>query len=92
MRVLIAGATGVIGRQLVPLLAAVGHTVIALARSERRAATIRGAEFVVAHALDSPALSRAVRQAAPDASVHILTARDGMMGATVSGKTKQEAW
>ncbi len=92
MRVLVAGATGVIGRQLVPLLTAVGHTVTALAHSERRAATIRGAEFVVADALHRPALIRAVRQAAPDASVHILTARDGMMGATVSGKTKQEAW
>ena len=76
MRVLVAGATGVIGRQLVPLLIAVGHTVIALAHSERRAATIRGAgvEFVVADALDRPALSRAVRRAAPDAIVHMLTA------------------
>jgi NAD-dependent epimerase/dehydratase family protein len=35
MRVLVAGATGVIGRRLVPLLAAVGHEVVALARPRR---------------------------------------------------------
>jgi nucleoside-diphosphate-sugar epimerase len=76
MRVLVAGATGVIGRQLIPLLTAVGHTVIALAHSERRVGAIRGmgSEVVLADALDRPALDRAVRRAAPDAIVHILTA------------------
>lgn len=72
MRVLVAGATGVIGRQLVPLLAAVGHEVIALTRSPD--VTLPGAEVVVADALDRDATIKAVRQAAPDAIVHLLTA------------------
>ncbi|MDF2711747.1 MAG: NAD-dependent epimerase/dehydratase, partial [Nonomuraea muscovyensis] len=73
MRVLVAGATGVIGRQLVPLLAAVGHEVICLSRAPGTA--VPGAtRTVVADALDRDATVRAVRQAAPDAVVHLLTA------------------
>ncbi|MEU5432409.1 NAD(P)-dependent oxidoreductase [Streptomyces sp. NPDC020719] len=76
MRVLVAGATGVIGRALVPLLASVGHDVIGLSRSTGRAAALEraGAKAVVADALDAAALDRAVRDAAPDAVVHLLTA------------------
>ncbi|GAA3603533.1 NAD(P)-dependent oxidoreductase [Nonomuraea rosea] len=66
MRVLVAGASGVIGRQLVPLLRAVGHEAIGLSRSP-------GAEVRV-DALDRAATLRAVRQVAPDAVVHLLTA------------------
>ncbi|WP_067477548.1 NAD-dependent epimerase/dehydratase family protein [Actinomadura hibisca] len=64
MRVLVAGATGVIGRQLVPLLTATGHEVIGLSRTGQ----------VKADALDRAALTRAVKDAAPDAVVHLLTA------------------
>lgn len=76
MRVLVAGATGVIGTPLVPLLTSVGHDVIALARSADRAGAARsaGAEIAVADALDRAALDRAVRDAAPDAVVNMLTA------------------
>ena len=76
MRVLVAGATGVIGRRLVPLLAAVGHDVTGLARSRDRAERLErtGAELVVADALDRDGLARAVRDAAPDAVVNLLTA------------------
>ncbi|QXJ20166.1 NAD(P)-dependent oxidoreductase [Actinomadura graeca] len=70
MRVLVAGATGVIGGRLVPLLHAVGHEVIGLAGSPRRAAP----GIVVADALDRAALARAVADAAPDAVVNLLTA------------------
>lgn len=66
MRVLVAGATGVIGRRLVPLLKAVGHDVIRLSRSP-------GME-ITADALDRESTVRAVRRAAPDAVVHLLTA------------------
>ncbi|KIF69419.1 hypothetical protein HY68_13815 [Streptomyces sp. AcH 505] len=77
MRVLVAGATGVIGSQLVPLLGSVGHEVIALVRTDGgRAAALRsaGATTVTADALDGPATARAVRQARPDAIVNMLTA------------------
>ncbi|NUR89400.1 MAG: NAD-dependent epimerase/dehydratase family protein, partial [Nonomuraea sp.] len=66
MRVLVAGATGVIGRRLVPLLRAVGHDVVRLSRSP-------GTE-ITADALDRESTVRAVRRAAPDAVIHLLTA------------------
>jgi nucleoside-diphosphate-sugar epimerase len=76
MRVLVAGATGVIGSRLVPLLNAVGHDVMAMARSRERVGALAGigADFVVADALDADAVRRAVRRAAPDAVVNMLTA------------------
>ncbi|HEX6967880.1 MAG TPA: NAD(P)-dependent oxidoreductase [Micromonosporaceae bacterium] len=76
MRVLVAGATGVIGRQLIPLLTSSGHEVIGLARSRARADVVEqtGAKLVVADALDRTALTKAVRDAKPDAVVHLLTA------------------
>ena len=55
MRVLVAGATGVIGGQLVPLLRSVGHEVIGLSRSGgRRASALErtGVPVVTADALD----------------------------------------
>ncbi|GAB3410973.1 NAD-dependent epimerase/dehydratase family protein [Flindersiella endophytica] len=76
MRVLVAGATGVIGRQLVPLLTAVGHEVIGVARSRDRAAGLEeaGAVVVAADLLDRAAVLSAVRDAKPEAVVHIATA------------------
>ena len=44
MRVLITGATGFIGRALVPILLGEGHQLIALVRSEERARSLLGAE------------------------------------------------
>lgn len=76
MRVLVAGATGVIGRQLVPLLTAVGHEVIGVARSRDRAEGLEraGAAVVTADLLDRPALLSAMRDAKPEAVVHLATA------------------
>jgi nucleoside-diphosphate-sugar epimerase len=71
MRVLVAGASGVIGRQLVPLLTAAGHEAIGLSRSPR---SVAGSQWVIVDALDAPALAKAVAQAAPDAVVNLLTA------------------
>jgi nucleoside-diphosphate-sugar epimerase len=75
MRVFVAGATGAIGRPLVPLLLAAGHEVTGLTRSHERAAELRaaGAEAVVADALDPAALDAALASAAPEAVVHQLT-------------------
>lgn len=72
MRVVIAGATGVIGRQLVPLLTAAGHEVVALSRTPRPGAA--RVTTVAVDALDPAALAAAVRDAQPDAVVHLLTA------------------
>jgi uncharacterized protein YbjT (DUF2867 family) len=62
MRVLLAGATGVIGRQAVPVLAAAGHQVTGLARAPAR---LPDAEVTAADALDPTAVADAVRVAAP---------------------------
>lgn len=76
MRVLVAGATGVIGRQLMPLLATHGLQGIALARTARRAteAERTGARVVIADALDAQAVDAAVAAAEPDVIVNMLTA------------------
>jgi nucleoside-diphosphate-sugar epimerase len=76
MRIVLAGATGAIGRRLVPLLLQAGHEVTGLARSESRLETIRamGADALVADALDARQVEAAVGSAAPDAVVHQLTA------------------
>ena len=74
-RVFVAGATGVIGRSLVPRLVAAGHDVVGMTRSEQRASSLRalGAEAVVCDALDGPALEAAVVAAAPDVVIDELT-------------------
>jgi nucleoside-diphosphate-sugar epimerase len=76
MRVFVAGASGAIGRPLVPQLVAAGHEVTGTTRSEERAEGIRasGARAVVCDALDADALRAAVEQAAPEVVVHQLTA------------------
>ncbi|HEX4838070.1 MAG TPA: NAD(P)-dependent oxidoreductase [Solirubrobacteraceae bacterium] len=75
MRVFLAGATGVIGRRLVPMLLAEGHHVTGMTRSPERAKLLRaaGAEAVVADALDGAAVNAAVLEAEPEAVIHQLT-------------------
>jgi len=75
MRVFVAGATGVIGRQLVPILIAEGHQVTGMTRSPGKINALRtmGVEPVLADALDSEAVRAAVSGARPDAVIHQLT-------------------
>ena len=75
MKVFVAGATGVIGRSLLPKLRAGGHEVTAMTRSDQRAEQLRGEGFaaVVADAFDRSAVETAVAQAAPEVVVHQLT-------------------
>jgi nucleoside-diphosphate-sugar epimerase len=73
MRVLVAGGTGVIGRQLLPLLLEIGDDVSILTRPGA-AIAIDGVRPVYADALDRDAVAVAVRTAHPDAIVNILTA------------------
>jgi nucleoside-diphosphate-sugar epimerase len=76
MRVFVAGATGAIGRQLLPRLVAAGHEVHGMTRSESKQALLRelGAVPVVADALVADQVMDAVCSARPDVIVHELTA------------------
>jgi nucleoside-diphosphate-sugar epimerase len=76
MRVFVAGATGAIGRELVPRLAAAGHEVHGMTRSESKQAMLDelGAVPVVADALDPDQVAEAVGRAKPEVIVHELTA------------------
>lgn len=76
MKVFVAGATGVLGRPLLPRLVAAGHEVVGTTRRPERAEEIAaaGAEPAVCDALDAAGLAEAVAAAAPEAVVHALTA------------------
>jgi 2-alkyl-3-oxoalkanoate reductase len=75
MRVLVAGATGAMGKQLVPALLASGHQVVAMTRSAEKAAGLAaaGTEPVVADGLDRAAVVRAVTKTAPEVIIHQMT-------------------
>jgi nucleoside-diphosphate-sugar epimerase len=75
MRIFVAGATGAVGRRLVPRLAGNGHSVVGLTRTPAKTGLLRelGAEPVVADALDETAIHAAVVAARPDVIVHQLT-------------------
>jgi len=76
MRVFVAGATGAIGKQLVPRLVAAGHEVVGMTRSESKSVLLSelGATPVVADALDPDQVANAVATAQPEVIVHELTA------------------
>lgn len=76
MRVFVAGASGVVGRQLLPQLAAAGHQVIATTRNAQKAGELArlGAEPVIMDGLDGMAVGEAVGRAEPEAVIHQMTA------------------
>lgn len=76
MRVIVAGASGVVGRALLPALVARGHQVAGLVRSAAGAQTTAalGAEPLVADALNRDATIAHVVGFRPDALIHQLTA------------------
>ncbi len=76
MRVLLAGATGAIGRPLLPMLIDAGHEVVGTTRTADHldAVARTGAEPVLMDGLDAAAVMRVVRDAKPDAVIHQLTA------------------
>ena len=80
MKVFVAGATGALGRPLVPLLVARGHDVVGMTRSASKQDLVRslGARPVVADALDPDAVAQAVAGAEPEVIVHELTALSPM--------------
>ena len=83
MKVFVAGATGALGRQLVPQLVARGHEVVGMTRSASKQDLVHrlGARPVVADALDADAVAEAVASAEPEVIVHQLTALSGPMSA-----------
>jgi nucleoside-diphosphate-sugar epimerase len=76
MRVFVTGATGALGRHLVPGLVAAGHEVTATTRTPGKVAGLReaGATAVVLDGLDREAVTAAVLAAEPEVIVHEMTA------------------
>jgi nucleoside-diphosphate-sugar epimerase len=105
MRVFVAGASGVIGRSLIPRLVEGGHEVVGMTRSRTKQDLVRGlgARSVMADALDPDAVAEAVAAAEPEVIVHELTSLSGPMsmkaarnperfeGAIVTGRLRTEA-
>src|SRR5579883_1637409 len=88
MKIFVAGATGVMGRRLVPLLVAAGHEVVGTTRTGEKAGMLRamGAVPAVVDAFDRAGLATAVSAAQPDVVMHQLTdlsARDSAANARV---------
>ena len=75
MKIVVAGATGVIGRRLVPLLVSAGHDVVGLSRHADRAAELDhiGARGVVCDVLDAPRVRKVLLDERPDSVIHELT-------------------
>ena len=75
MRIFVAGATGAVGRELVPALVAAGHSVTGMTRTAAKADAVKrlGAEPVVADGLDAPAVHAAVISAKPDVVIDEMT-------------------
>ena len=80
MKIFLAGATGAIGRVLVPRLVTAGHDVVGMTRSAEKQDAVRalGASPVLADALDPEQVATAVAAAEPDVIVHELTAISGL--------------
>ena len=78
MKVFVAGATGAIGKQLVPMLIEGGHEVTGMTRTAAKTDLISslGAQPAVADALDPEAVAQAVAESEPEVVIHELTAID----------------
>src|SRR2546427_12324907 len=75
MRILVAGATGAVGLELVPQLIAAGYSVVGTTRTPAKAAIIKrmGAEPAIADGLDAQAIRDAVIAAKPDIIIDQMT-------------------
>ena len=80
MKVFLAGATGAIGKRLVPALRDRGYDVVALTRSAESAARLRsaGANPVIADIFDRTTIIRSMKETRPDVVIHQLTALAGV--------------
>ena len=89
MRVFVAGATGAVGRELVPALKAAGHSVAGLTRSESKANAIKraGALPIVADVFDAPSIRQALITFEPEIVIHEMTGLAGMADLTHFDRT-----
>jgi nucleoside-diphosphate-sugar epimerase len=80
MKILVAGATGAVGKRLVPLLVAAGHHVVATTRTPDKLNGLRakGAEAVVMDGLDRDGVMKTIVSSRPDVIVHQMTALASM--------------
>src|SRR5947209_2947355 len=87
MRLFVAGATGAIGRALLPLLSAHGHEVTGTTRSPAKAGLIEalGGSPAVIDVYERDRLLAVVREARPDVILHLLT---DLSGADMSGNAR----
>jgi nucleoside-diphosphate-sugar epimerase len=86
MKVFVAGATGALGRQLLPSLVAEGHEVTGMTRTPAKQDLIRelGGRPAVADALDPEAVAQAVAEAGPEVVIHQLTSiQTGKLGRSI---------
>ncbi len=79
MRILLAGATGALGRRLLPLLVDAGHDVVGTTRSAANTASLQraGVEPAVMDGLDAESVTAAMTAARPDAVIHQLSSLSG---------------
>jgi nucleoside-diphosphate-sugar epimerase len=75
LKILLAGATGVIGRSLIPLLLRAGHAITGTTRTAdgKNRLEALGIEASLVDVFDRDALARIVRSAAPEVVIHQLT-------------------
>lgn len=75
MRIFVAGASGAVGRRLIPMLVSASHSVAGLTRTAANAETIKrmGAQPVVADGLDAGAIRAAVNSTRPEIIIHQMT-------------------
>lgn len=75
MRIFVAGASGVIGKRLVPLLASQGHRVVGMTRSQGKVDLLRslGADPVVCDVFDLRGVVGALASARPQAVINELS-------------------
>jgi nucleoside-diphosphate-sugar epimerase len=87
MRIFLAGASGVIGARVVPLLVEAGHAVAGMTRSTEKVDALRalGAEPVVCDAYDADALREVVVAFEPDLVMHQLTDLPDDVGRVAAG-------
>src|SRR5882724_10521279 len=75
MRIFVAGATGAVGRALIPILVSAGHSVAGSTRTAAKAEVIKrmGADPVIADGLNQASIQAAVASTRPDVIMHQMT-------------------